>query len=262
MVLSPVEIHDKEFDNKFRGYDRDQVDSFLKQAAQDYNLALQKNAQLEKELKETSEQLKYFTDMKDALNQSILVAQEAAEKVKNESEQEAQIIVEESQKKARDLLNQSTEKSNRILQDASDRARQVTIETDNLKRSVNSFRKGLQGMLQQQMEMVDSPEWSKLNDSTSTDKLKQEVGDQVNGQNANDQGNAQPNEQTNYQPNNQNNSQDYENKQDSVFNSEQMNYNNNIQDDQPDESYTINHQQNEPTFNFKDDDSGADPKNN
>ena len=200
MVLSPVEIHDKEFDSKFRGYDRDQVESFLKQAAQDYNLALQKNAQLEKELKETSEQLKYFTDMKDALNQSILVAQEAAEKVKNESEQEAQIIVEESQKKARDLLNQSTEKSNQILQDASERARQVTIETDNLKRSVNTFRQGLQGMLKQQLDMVDNPEWSKLNDSTSTDKLKQEVGDQ-----------QRPDSSQNYQADQSNNQQNYEN---------------------------------------------------
>jgi len=253
MVLSPVEIHDKEFDSKFRGYDRDQVDSFLKQTAQDYNLALQKSAQLEKELKDTSEQLKYFTDMKDALNQSILVAQEAAEKVKNDSEQEAQIIVEESQKKARDLLNQSTDKSNQILQDASDRARQVTIETDNLKRSVNSFREGLQGMLQQQMEMVDNPEWSKLNDSTSTDKLRQEVGNQA-GQADNYQ--ADPQDAA------QNNQQDYENDKESVFNSDQMNYNNNIQDDQPDESYTINHQQNEPTFNFKDDSSDDDPKNN
>lgn len=249
MVLSPVEIQDKEFDSKFRGYDRDQVDSFLKQAAQDYNLALQKNAQLEKELKETSEQLKYFTDMKDALNQSILVAQEAAEKVKNESEQEAQIIVEESQKKARDLLNQSTEKSNQILQDASDRARQVTIETDNLKKSVNSFRQGLQGMLKQQLDMVDSPEWSKLNDSTSTDKLKQEVGDHSDADTS-----------SNYQNNQQKSSQDYENNQESVFNSDQMNYNDNYQDDQPDETYTINHQQNEPTFNFSDDKSGDDPK--
>ena len=249
MVLSPVEIQDKEFDSKFRGYDRDQVDSFLKQAAQDYNLALQKNAQLEKELKETSEQLKYFTDMKDALNQSILVAQEAAEKVKNESEQEAQIIVEESQKKARDLLNQSTEKSNQILQDASDRARQVTIETDNLKKSVNSFRQGLQGMLKQQLDMVDSPEWSKLNDSTSTDKLKQEVGDH-----------SDADTRANYQNNQQKSSQDYENNQESVFNSDQMNYNDNYQDDQPDETYTINHQQNEPTFNFSDDKSGDDPK--
>ncbi len=247
MVLSPVEIQDKEFDTKFRGYDRDQVDNFLKQTAQDYNLAIQKNADLEKQLSDTTEQLKYFTDMKEALNQSILVAQEAAEKVKTESEQEAQIIVEESQKKARDLLNQSTDKSNQILQDASDRARQVTIETDNLKRSVNSFREGLQGMLKQQLDMVDNPEWSKLNDSTSTDKLKQEVGDQSGDNSANDY---------------QDNSQDYGNMQDPVFKSDQMNYNNNIQDDQPDESYTISHQQNEPTFNFKDDKSDDDPKDN
>ncbi|WP_334332658.1 DivIVA domain-containing protein [Companilactobacillus sp. HBUAS59544] len=237
MVLSPVEIHDKEFDSKFRGYDRDQVNEFLKQAAQDYNLALQKNAELEKELKDTTDQLKYFTDMKDALNQSILVAQEAAEKVKTESEQEAQIIVEESQKKARDLLNQSTQKSNQILQDASERARQVTIETDNLKKSVNSFRKGLQGMLQQQLDMVDNPEWSKLDDGTSTEKLKEKVGGQ--GFDSGSNGHAE-----------QSNS---ENQQDTVFKNDQMNYNNNVQEDQSGESYTINHQQNEPTFNFKDD---------
>ncbi|WP_236585118.1 DivIVA domain-containing protein [Companilactobacillus farciminis] len=48
MVLSPVEMQDKEFDSKFRGYDRDQVDSFLKQAAQDYNLALQKKCSTRK----------------------------------------------------------------------------------------------------------------------------------------------------------------------------------------------------------------------
>ena len=237
MVLSPVEIHDKEFDSKFRGYDRDQVNEFLKQAAQDYNLALQKNAELEKELKDTTDQLKYFTDMKDALNQSILVAQEAAEKVKTESEQEAQIIVEESQKKARDLLNQSTQKSNQILQDASERARQVTIETDNLKKSVSSFRKGLQGMLQQQLDMVDNPEWSKLDDGTSTEKLKEKVGGQGFDTNSSNQA-EQPNP---------------ENQQDTVFKNDQMNYNNNIQEDQSGESYTINHQQNEPTFNFKDD---------
>ncbi|WP_235700263.1 hypothetical protein [Companilactobacillus paralimentarius] len=131
------------------------------------------------------------------------------------------------------------------MQDASDRARQVTIETDNLKKSVNSFRQGLQGMLKQQLDMVENPEWSKLNDSTSTEKLKQEIGDQANGTTQD------------YQPNVQNN----ENMQDQVSKSDQMNYNDNIQNDQPDESYTINHQQNEPTFNFQDDADGDSKEN-
>jgi len=244
MVLSPDDIHNKEFSTKLRGYNIDEVNDFLEQIIKDYQITLKQNKDLQERLDASEGKLKYFNELKDSLNQSILVAQEAAEKVKNESEQEAQIIVEESQKKARDLLNQSTEKSNQILQDASERARQVTIETDNLKRSVNTFRQGLQGMLKQQLDMVDNPEWSKLNDSTSTDKLKQEVGDQ-----------QRPDSSQNYQTDQVNNQQNYENDQNSVFNSEQMNYNDNIQENQPDESYTISHQQNEPTFNFKDDDA-------
>lgn len=237
MVLSPVEIHDKDFDHKFRGYDRDQVDKFLNQVVQDYDLALQKNSQLEKELADVKEQLKYFTDMKDALNQSILVAQNAADKVKSGAEQEAQVIIEESQKKARELLDQSTDKSNQILQDASDKARQVTIETDELKQKTDSFRQGLQGMLQQQLEMIDSPKWQKLADATSTNDLKQKIG-MDNGQYSQD---------------------NYENYQDSVSNDEQMNYNDNITDSQKseessDDPYTINHDQNGPTFQFDNDD--------
>ncbi|MFC6323435.1 DivIVA domain-containing protein [Companilactobacillus baiquanensis] len=237
MVLSPVEIHDKDFDHKFRGYDRDQVDKFLSQVVQDYDLALQKNSQLEKELTDMKEQLKYFTDMKDALNQSILVAQNAADKVKSSAEQEAQVIIEESQKKARELLDQSTDKSNQILQDASDKARQVTIETDELKQKTNSFRQGLQGMLQQQLKMIDNPKWQQLADATSTSDLKQKVG----------------------MENNQYPEDNYENYQDSVSNDGQMNYNDNIADSQetdktPDDPYTINHDQNGPTFQFDNDD--------
>ncbi|WP_125712667.1 DivIVA domain-containing protein [Companilactobacillus kedongensis] len=243
MVLSPVEIHDKEFDHKFRGYDRDQVEKFLNQVAQDYDLALQKNSQLEKEYADMKEQLKYFTDMKDALNQSIIVAQDAADKVKSGAEQEAQVIIEESQKKARELLDQSTEKSNQILQDASDKARQVTIETDELKQKTNDFRRGLQGMLQQQLSMIDNPKWQQLADATSTSDLKQKVG-MANSQYSED---------------------NYENYQDSVPNDGQMNYNDNITDSQepdqaPNDPYTINHDQNGPTFQF--DNDNQDDNNN
>ncbi|WP_125567707.1 DivIVA domain-containing protein [Companilactobacillus insicii] len=275
MVLSPIEIHDKEFEHKFRGYNRDQVDKFLKQVAQDYDLALQKNEQIQKELKDTKEQLKYFTDMRDALNQSIIVAQDAADKVKTNAEQEAQIIVEESQKKARDLLDQSTAKSNQILEDASSKARQVTIETDDLKKKSADYRRGLEEILRQQLNMIKSPEWEKLSQETSTNDLKQRVGMQDDyNQNANQnvaQGQNDNSESNNFNQNNvdsqgdnyENVQTDYENSSDTIPNEEQMNYNNNIPDEEPEDPYTVNHEQNAPTFNFADDepdDSGTDEK--
>ncbi|WP_125769629.1 DivIVA domain-containing protein [Companilactobacillus furfuricola] len=238
MVLSPIEIHNKEFDRKFRGYDREQVDNFLDQVVNDYDIALQQNAQLQKELKQTQSQLKYFTDMKDALNQSILVAQDAADKVKANAEKEAQVISEEAQNKARDLLDQSTNKSNQILEDASDKARQVTIQTDDLKSRTSAFRATLQRMLQQQLDYVESPEWNKMLEQTPTDDLKSRIGVTDDDQPAVDQMQADSTDQ---------------NSGEGVSNSNQVDYNKNIPDNRTSDSYTINNDQNGPTFNFDSD---------
>ncbi|MFD1471455.1 DivIVA domain-containing protein [Companilactobacillus mishanensis] len=247
MVLSPIEIHNKEFDRKFRGYDREQVDQFLNQVVNDYDLALQQNSQLQKDLKQVQSQLKYFTEMKDALNQSIIVAQDAADKVKANAEKEAQIISEDAQQKARDLLDQSTTKSNQILEDASDKARQVTIETDDLKGKTNAFRITLQNMLQQQLDYVESPDWNNLLDTTQTSDLKERIGMTNNSES--DQ-NQIPNESQ---------TEDFQKNKDNVSNQRQEDYNKNIPDNETSDSYTINNDQNGPTFNF---DSDADNNGN
>ncbi|MCH4008439.1 DivIVA domain-containing protein [Companilactobacillus sp.] len=240
MVLSPIEIHNKEFDRKFRGYDREEVDKFLDQIVNDYDLALQQNAQLQKDLKQTQSQLKYFTEMKDALNQSILVAQDAADKVKANAEKEAQVISEEAQSKARELLDQSTDKSNQILEDASDKARQVTIQTDDLKGKTSAFRATLQKMLQQQLDYVESPEWNKMLEQTSTEDLKQRIG-------------AHPDDQNMIDQNPQGPMDDFQNSQEGVSKQNQEDYNENIPDNKTSDSYTINNDQNGPTFNFDSD---------
>ena len=48
----------------------------------DYEEAVQRNRELEKSLKHAEEKLEYFNELKDALNQSIIVAQDTADKVK------------------------------------------------------------------------------------------------------------------------------------------------------------------------------------
>ncbi len=89
MALSPLDIHDKEFNVRMRGYDQDQVNEFLSQIIKDYSALIKENERLNKSLSDAQEKVKYFSDMKDALNQSILVAQEAADKVKRNAEGEA-----------------------------------------------------------------------------------------------------------------------------------------------------------------------------
>jgi len=162
MALSPLDIHNKEFNTRMRGYDQDQVNDFLDQIIKDYTATLNENEQLKKELADSQEKVKYFTDLKDALNQSIIVAQEAADRVKGNAQKEADIIQQQAETNAQDMLTDATEKSNRILSDASEKAKAITIQTEDLKRQTRIFRQRLQVMMESQLEVVKSPEWKQL----------------------------------------------------------------------------------------------------
>ena len=162
MALTPLDIHNKEFNLRMRGYDQDQVNDFLEQVVKDYEAVLKENDELQKKVKANEEKLTYFTDLKDALNQSIIVTQEAADKVKTNAQKEADIIQQSAEKNAQELLNDATEKSNRILEEASQKARQITVQTDDLKKQARIFRQRLQVMLESQLEVVKSPEWNEL----------------------------------------------------------------------------------------------------
>lgn len=162
MALTPMDIHNKEFNVRMRGYDQDQVNDFLDQIIKDYDALLKENEKLKASLKSSQEKVTYFNDLKDALNQSIIVAQETADKVKNNANNEADIIRNQAEKDAQKTLNDATEKSNHILEDASAKSRQIAGETDDLKKQTRVFRQRLQVMLESQLEVVKSPEWNEL----------------------------------------------------------------------------------------------------
>ncbi|GHP15008.1 cell division protein DivIVA [Lentilactobacillus fungorum] len=187
MVLSPQDIHNKEFSTKLRGYNIDEVNDFLDQIIKDYQIVLQENKDLSGQLAESKDKLSYFNDLKDSLNQSILVAQEAADKVKTNSKKEAEITNREAQKKADDILNAADEKANNILEEASRRAKKLAIETDDLRKNTRVFRQRLQVMLESQLEVIKGSDWDHLVEETPTttyEDIEKVVGDLDNTSNS------------------------------------------------------------------------------
>lgn len=182
MVLSPLDIHNKEFGTKMRGYNVDEVNDFLDQVIKDYQITLNHNKELGEQLDAANEKLKYFNDLKDSLNQSILVAQEAADKVKANSQKESEIIIREAQKQSSDIVSEATNKGNQIMTEASKRAKKLAVETDDLKKSTRVFRQRLQVMLESQLEVVKSNDWDELlkeGSMSSYEEIKKVVGDRL-----------------------------------------------------------------------------------
>ena len=165
MPLSPLDIHNKEFSRGFRGYQEDEVNEFLDQIIKDYELLIKEKKELEERLKQTDERVGHFTTIESTLQKSIVVAQEAAEEVRRNSQKEAKLIVREAEKNADRIVNESLTK-----------ARRIAMEIDELKKQSKVFRNRFRMLVEAQLDLIDTDDWETLMeydiDTTNLDKLE------------------------------------------------------------------------------------------
>ena len=162
MGLTVEQINKQEFSTKMRGYNQNEVQQLMATFAQTVQELTEENHALKETVKADEGKLKYFSELKDSLNKSILVAQEAADKVKNNAKREADIMIREAQKQATDIVSEANEKANQVVERSTEETRKLTTETNDLKKQTRIFRQRLQVMLESQLEVVKSDEWDKL----------------------------------------------------------------------------------------------------
>ena len=124
MALTALEIKDKQFGVKFRGYDASEVEEFLDIVYRDYeDLVSSKIMKLEVKISGMAERLNYFDEMKDSLSQSVLIAQDTAERVKHAANERSETIVRQAEQDAHHLVEEAKAKANEILRHATDNAK-------------------------------------------------------------------------------------------------------------------------------------------
>lgn len=151
MALSPLDIHNKEFGSKWQGYDKDEVNEFLEQVMKDYENVLEENKTLKSDLKQTQEQITHFNSIEEALQKSILTAQEAAEDVRRNSMKESKLIIKEAEKNA-----------DRIVNEALSRAQKIAVEIEDLKKQSKVFRNRFKMLIEAQLDLVNADDWEDL----------------------------------------------------------------------------------------------------
>jgi cell division initiation protein len=96
MPLSPLDIKKKEFEQKMRGYDVDEVRAFLDQVSQEFELLLRDQYSIEDELEATRKKLDHYTSLESMLEKTLLAAQQTAVKMEDQAKKEAALILEET----------------------------------------------------------------------------------------------------------------------------------------------------------------------
>ncbi len=151
MPLSPLDIHNKEFSRRLRGYDEDEVNEFLDQIIKDYEAMIRENKELQNQVAALQEKLGHFVNIEETLSKTIIVAQEAADEVKNNAKKEAQLIIKEAEKNADRIINDSLAKS-----------RKVALEVEELKKQAAIYRARFRALVETQLDLLSKDGWESL----------------------------------------------------------------------------------------------------
>ncbi|WP_177503135.1 DivIVA domain-containing protein [Anaerosinus sp.] len=106
-MLTPLDIHNKEFKRSFRGYNEDEIDEFLDRVVKDYEQLYRENVDLKDSIDKLKTKVEHFQHLENTLHNTLVVAQETAEEVKLNAKKEAELIIKEAKATGQRLLDEA-----------------------------------------------------------------------------------------------------------------------------------------------------------
>lgn len=135
MSVNRIDLLNHTFSRALRGYDPEEVDSFLQDVADTLARLGDERVRLANLVAQLEERLTAHTERENALRETLLASQRMMEDLKATAQKEAQLIIESAQNRAENLTNQANLRLARILDEISE-ARKLKAQFEFKVRSV------------------------------------------------------------------------------------------------------------------------------
>jgi cell division initiation protein len=120
MRITPLDIQQKQFSTRFRGFDMEEVDSFLELIREEMEELLRENANLREESRRYEKQLKEYKNIETTLKDTLISTQQMVEEYRNTAKKEADLIAKEAELKAEEMMRIAQDKVVKIHEDITD----------------------------------------------------------------------------------------------------------------------------------------------
>ncbi|MDO8915150.1 MAG: DivIVA domain-containing protein [Coriobacteriia bacterium] len=104
MKLTPLDIHHKEFRLALRGYNQEEVDSFLDEVADEFERLFKENIDLSEKLDAANEKVRGYAEIEKTLHNTMLAAQRSSEEIKAKADKDAELLMRDAEIKAKELV--------------------------------------------------------------------------------------------------------------------------------------------------------------
>ena len=147
MKLTPMDINNKEFKRGLRGYNAEEADEFLDEVVENYEEMYKENSNLKEKLANLNEKIEYYSKIETTIQNTLLLAQNAAEQAKSSAKKEAELMVKNANETAQKILDKA---HNDVIQ--------INDEYEKVKQEFIKFRAKYRNFMNTQMETFDALE--------------------------------------------------------------------------------------------------------
>ena len=143
-MLTPMEIHNKEFKKGMRGYKEEEVDEFLDKVVTDFEKLYRENGELKDKLSVINERVDTYNLMEKTLQNTLVVAQTTAEDVVLNARKKSELIISEAEEQAK-----------RIVEEANKSVINIHRDFENLKKDAQVFKTRFRTLLESELESLN-----------------------------------------------------------------------------------------------------------
>lgn len=165
MKLTPMDINNKEFKRGLRGYNPDEVDEFLDEVVDNYEELYKENGKLKEKLEVLEEQVSHYAKIEGTIQNTLVLAQNAADQAKEASQKEAEVII-----------KNANETAQRIVDKAHNDVIQINSEFDRAKQEFIKFRAKFRNFINAQLETFDDLEKDVTKNYSISTPIDEEIG--------------------------------------------------------------------------------------
>lgn len=144
MKITPIEIQQHQFKTRMLGYDSSAVDQFLEMVADELERLHKQNHELKETLARTRTVLDQMKDREQALQATLITAQQVTEELKSSARKEADIVMVDARLQGEQIMRSAEERRLQLIRDIQE-----------IKRQKISFESSLRALIDGHLKLID-----------------------------------------------------------------------------------------------------------
>lgn len=169
MKITPIDIQQAGFGVRFRGYDRQEVDTFLDMLTEDYESLIRDNSGMKEKITDLTQVVRELRKKEEVLNETMVQAQGFAEQTRLNAEKEAELIIKEAELRSEDIVKSARDQVVDIQREILDLEKQRILFVGKVQSLIRTFQDLIE-VEAKNKQVLSNERQDELNYSVSSDE--------------------------------------------------------------------------------------------